>query len=125
MATPATLITNQYEKWLIDKFQIKIFKNIESAIQDADVVMMLRIQQERMSGCYISSLGEYFNNFGINHKKIILAKKDVIIMHPGPINREVEISSQIADDKKYSVILEQVESGIAVRKALLEFLMNS
>jgi len=125
LATPATLISNQYEKWLIDRFQIKIFKNIESAIQDADVVMMLRIQQERMSGCYIPSLGEYFNNFGINHKKIILAKKDVIIMHPGPINREVEISSQIADDKKYSVILEQVESGIAVRKALLEFLMNS
>jgi aspartate carbamoyltransferase catalytic subunit len=87
-------------------------------VRDADVVMMLRIQQERMQGAYFPSLREYFNLFGMTEARVALAKPSVIIMHPGPMNRGVEIASEVADGP-YSVILEQVANGVAVRMAVL------
>ena len=120
--TPPTLITKQYKNWLKNNWNVEVFESLEPGISSVDVIMMLRIQQERMLGCYIPSLGEYFKLFGLNHEKLKLAKKDVIVLHPGPINREVEISSALADDKNISLILEQVESGVAIRQALLHFL---
>src|SRR5256714_535236 len=91
------------------------------AVRDADVVMMLRIQQERMQGAYFPSLREYFNLFGLTEERVRLARPDVIIMHPGPMNRGVEIASEVADGP-YSVILEQVANGVAVRMAVLYLL---
>jgi aspartate carbamoyltransferase catalytic subunit len=112
----------EFKNYLEENFSAKIFDNIYDAIKDVDVVMMLRIQQERMQGAYITSLGEYFRDFGLDHDKLKSAKKDVIVLHPGPINREVEISSALADDEKFSMILQQVEAGVAVRRAILKFL---
>lgn len=120
--TPPTLMPFEYQNWLKEKFKIAVFNDIESGIKDADVVMMLRIQQERMLGCYIPSLSEYFKIFGLDHQKLKAAKSDVIVLHPGPINRDVEISSALADDENFSLILEQVEAGVAVRQAILQFL---
>jgi aspartate carbamoyltransferase catalytic subunit len=91
------------------------------AVADADVIMMLRIQQERMNGAFIPSLREYFNTFGMTAARVAKAKPDVIIMHPGPMNRGVEIASDVADGP-YSVILEQVANGVAVRMAVLYLL---
>jgi aspartate carbamoyltransferase catalytic subunit len=77
-----------------------------------------------MFGCFIPSPAEFYRVFGLNHQKLKLAKKDVIVLHPGPINRDVEISSDLADDQNYSLILNQVENGVAMRQAILEFLNN-
>jgi aspartate carbamoyltransferase catalytic subunit len=95
--------------------------SVDDAVADADVIMMLRIQQERMQGAYFPSLREYFNLFGMTVERIARAKPDVIIMHPGPMNRGVEIASEVADGP-YSVILEQVANGVAVRMAVLYLL---
>ncbi len=89
-----------------------------------DVVMMLRLQRERMEGSYVPSTREYFHFFGLDHEKFARAKPDALIMHPGPMNRGVEISSTIADDER-SVIREQVEMGVAVRMAVLEALARN
>lgn len=94
------------------------FDRIEPALEGADVVMMLRIQQERMGGGMFPTLREYSRVFGLNRARLALAKPDAIVMHPGPLNRGVEIADEIADGKR-SVILEQVESGVAVRMAVL------
>lgn len=120
--TPPTLITYEYRNWLKENFNVEVFEDLEKGIVGVDVVMMLRIQQERMLGCYIPSLAEYFKLFGLTHEKLKLAAADVLVLHPGPINRDVEISSALADDEKFSLILEQVEAGVAVRQALLSFL---
>ncbi len=122
--TPPTLMPFEYKSWLKEQFDVTVFDNLESGIKDADVVMMLRIQQERMLGCYIPSLSEYFKIFGLTHEKLKAAKPDVLVLHPGPINRDVEISSDLADDEKFSLILEQVEAGVAVRQSILQFLNN-
>jgi aspartate carbamoyltransferase catalytic subunit len=119
--TPPTLMPQDYKKWLAEKWQIEVFNNLEDGIKNVDVVMMLRIQQERMLGCYIPSLAEYFKTFGLNHEKLKLAP-NAIVLHPGPINRDVEISSALADDENISVILQQVEAGVAVRQSILKFL---
>ena len=95
--------------------------SVDEAVRDADVVMMLRIQQERMQGAFFPSLREYFNLFGMTEARVRGAKPDVIIMHPGPMNRGVEIASEVADGP-YSVILEQVANGVAVRMAVLYLL---
>src|SRR4029079_14309285 len=95
--------------------------DIGEAVAEADVIMMLRIQQERMTGAFIPSLREYFNTFGMTTARVAKAKPDVIIMHPGPMNRGVEIASDVADGP-YSVILEQVANGVAVRMAVLYLL---
>ena len=90
-------------------------------IDGADVIMLLRIQLERMEGAYFPSLREYFNVFGMTEARLKLANPDVIIMHPGPMNRGVEIASEVADGP-YSVILDQVANGVAVRMAVLYLL---
>ena len=100
---------------------MRVSTAVDEAIQDADVIMMLRIQQERMQGAYFPSLREYFNLFGMTVERISRARPDVIIMHPGPMNRGVEIASEVADGP-YSVILEQVANGVAVRMAVLYLL---
>jgi aspartate carbamoyltransferase catalytic subunit len=105
----------------IECLGVHVTTSIDEAVQDADVIMMLRIQQERMQGAFFPSLREYFNVFGMTRERVKLAKPDVIIMHPGPMNRGVEIASDVADGP-YSVILEQVANGVAVRMAVLYLL---
>jgi aspartate carbamoyltransferase catalytic subunit len=105
----------------IAQLGVKVTNSVNDAIAGADVIMMLRIQQERMQGAYFPSLREYFHLFGMTTERIRLAKPDVIIMHPGPMNRGVEIASEVADGP-YSVILEQVANGVAVRMAVLYLL---
>lgn len=102
----------------LERLGCKVFKNIEDAIRDVDCVMMLRIQRERQGAPLIPSVREYARYFGLNETKLQLAKKDAIVMHPGPINRGVELASSVADGAQ-NVILEQVENGVAVRMALL------
>ena len=119
--TSTTLMPKHYREWLKENWNIEVYENLIDGIKDVDVIMMLRIQQERMVGSYISSLGEYYKIYGLTHEKLLHAK-DAIIMHPGPINRDVEISSQLADDPKKSLILEQVSAGVAVRQAILKLL---
>jgi aspartate carbamoyltransferase catalytic subunit len=98
---------------------VRAFENMEAAVAGADVVMMLRIQTERLAGAMIPSNREYARTFGLNARLLALAKPDAIVMHPGPINRGVEIDPRIADGH-HSVILDQVEAGVAVRMAVLE-----
>ena len=105
----------------IERFGVRTSTSVDEAVADADVIMMLRIQQERMHGAFLPSLREYFNTFGMTAARIARAKPDVIIMHPGPMNRGVEIASDVADGP-FSVILEQVANGVAVRMAVLYLL---
>jgi len=105
----------------LDRLGVKVFDRVEPAIEGADVVMMLRIQKERLRSNLIPSDNEYQRFFGLNERLLSLAKKDAIVMHPGPINRGVEITSEVADSQR-SVILEQVENGVAVRMAVLYLL---
>ena len=102
----------------IDQFGVTATSSIDAAVEGADVVMTLRIQLERMHGHFFPSLREYFRIFGMTSERLRRAKPDVIIMHPGPLNRGVEIASEVADGP-YSVILEQVSNGVAVRMAVL------
>jgi aspartate carbamoyltransferase catalytic subunit len=96
---------------------------IEEAIEGADAVMMLRIQRERMTGGYVPSVREYFARYGLTEERVKRAKKDVLILHPGPMNRGVEIASEVADGP-YSVILDQVTNGVAIRMAVLYLLLG-
>ncbi|MGB6117541.1 MAG: aspartate carbamoyltransferase catalytic subunit [Mesorhizobium sp.] len=102
---------------------VKVFNSMEEGLKDADVVMMLRLQRERMEGGLIPSVREYFRFFGLDAQKLALAKPDALVMHPGPMNRGVEIASEIADGPQ-SVIQEQVEMGVAVRMAVMEALLD-
>ncbi|HOE33826.1 MAG TPA: aspartate carbamoyltransferase catalytic subunit [Smithella sp.] len=117
VAGPATMLPRD-----IEQMGVKVFDKMEDAITDADVVMMLRIQLERQKQNIFPSLREYSQRYCLNRNNIKLAKKDVIVMHPGPINRGVELSPDIADDPSFSVILDQVNKGVAVRMALLYLL---
>jgi len=105
----------------VSRFGVRATSVIEDAVRDADVIMLLRIQLERMEGAYFPSLREYFNVFGMTEERLRAAKPDVMIMHPGPMNRGVEIASEVADGP-YSVILDQVSNGVAVRMAVLYLL---
>jgi aspartate carbamoyltransferase catalytic subunit len=105
----------------IERFDVRMTTSIEAAVEGADAIMMLRIQTERMEGLYFPSVREYFSVFGLTSARARLAKPDVIIMHPGPMNRGVEIASDVADGP-YSVILEQAANGVAVRMAVLYLL---
>jgi aspartate carbamoyltransferase catalytic subunit len=113
---PATLIPAG-----IERLGVHASTSVDEAVADADVIMMLRIQQERMHGAFFPSTREYFNTFGMTKARLARATPDVIIMHPGPMNRGVEIASDVADGP-YSVILEQVANGVAVRMAVLYLL---
>jgi aspartate carbamoyltransferase catalytic subunit len=105
----------------LDRLGVTTTTSVEAAVEGADVVMMLRIQLERMEGGFFPSLREYFRVFGMTEARLARARPDVIVMHPGPINRGVEISSEVADGP-YSVILDQVANGVATRMAVLYLL---
>ncbi|MDT8266741.1 aspartate carbamoyltransferase catalytic subunit, partial [Roseomonas sp. DSM 102946] len=101
---------------------VEIHHEMRSGLKDADVVMMLRLQKERMAGGLVPSAREFFRFYGLDAEKLRVAKPDAIVMHPGPMNRGVEIDSAVADDPGRSVIGEQVEMGVAVRMAVLDIL---
>jgi aspartate carbamoyltransferase catalytic subunit len=105
----------------IERLGVRFSTSVDEAVANADVIMMLRIQQERMHGAFFPSVREYFTVFGMTAERVKRARPDVIIMHPGPMNRGVEIASEVADGP-YSVILEQVANGVAVRMAVLYLL---
>ena len=108
----------------IEKLGIEVFNSTDDGVKDADVIMTLRLQLERQSRGFLPSLEEYFNLYGLTPERLKLAKKDAIVMHPGPMNRGVEIASEVADGPQ-SVILEQVTNGIAVRMAVLYLLSGA
>ena len=105
----------------VEAMGVKVFHDMAQGIKDVDVVMMLRLQNERMNGAFLPSTGEYFKFYGLNADKLAQAKPDAIVMHPGPMNRGVEIDSAVADGKQ-AVILPQVTYGIAVRMAVMSML---
>jgi len=106
----------------IENLGVEVFHEMKAGLSNCDIVMMLRLQNERMDGNYIPSIREYFHFFGLDYDKLSAAKPDALIMHPGPANRGVEIDSVVADDFSRSVIREQVEMGVAVRMACLDIL---
>jgi aspartate carbamoyltransferase catalytic subunit len=105
----------------IERLGVDVFTRMKEGLAGADIVMMLRLQRERMNGSFVPSVKEYFRYFGLDEEKLAFAKPDALVMHPGPMNRGVEISSAIADGAQ-SLIREQVEMGVAVRMAVLEAL---
>lgn len=107
-----------------DRLGVEVFNTMEDGLKDADIVMMLRLQRERMAGSFVPSIREYFHFFGLDHDKLKFARPDALVMHPGPMNRGVEIDSAVADDPR-SVIPEQVEMGVAIRMAVLEALATN
>ena len=119
VAGPPTLVPAE-----VEKLGVKVAPSIDDALDGADVVMMLRVQKERMQGAYFPSVREYFRLFALTRARIERAKKDVIILHPGPMNRGLEIESAVADGP-YSLILEQVTNGVAVRMAVLYLLTGA
>lgn len=131
LAAPPTLLPKLFADYFSDDPKSKIQNRklflhwqLEPALQDADFVMTLRLQKERMTAHLLPSLREYHHNFGITRSQLQLCKPDVKVLHPGPVNRGVEISSELMDDPKFSLIQAQVTSGVAVRMALL-YLMGS
>ena len=116
---PPTLIP-----WDFDKLGARITGHMEEAIKGADVIMMLRLQNERQTEAFIPSTREYYNFYGLTRERMRLAKKSTIVMHPGPMNRGVEIDSDVAD-ASFSVILNQVANGIATRMAVLYLLSGN
>ncbi len=118
VAAPSTLLPSG-----ISQMGVETFSRLEDAVADADVVMMLRLQRERMAGAFVPSVREYFRFHGLDAAKLSKAKPDALVMHPGPMNRGVEIASAIADGPQ-SVIQEQVEMGVAVRMAVMEALLE-
>lgn len=118
LIAPKTLIPSK-----IENLGVEVFHDMRKGLVDCDVVMMLRLQTERMHSNYFPSIREYFHFFGLDYEKLAAAKPDALIMHPGPMNRGVEIDSEVADDIGRSAIREQVEMGVAVRMAVLETLL--
>jgi aspartate carbamoyltransferase catalytic subunit len=118
LCAPHTLLPQEFAQ-----FGGQLETNFDAAIEDADVVIMLRLQNERMDGAFLPSPREYAQLYGLNAKRLKRAKPDAIVMHPGPINRGVEIAGDVADGPQ-SVILEQVHNGVAVRMALLHLLLG-
>src|SRR5690606_3871505 len=107
----------------IEKMGVEVFTSMPEGLKGADVVMMLRLQRERMAGSFVPSTREYFRYFGLDAEKLKAARDDALVMHPGPMNRGVEIASEVADGPQ-SVIQEQVEMGVAVRMAVMEALLD-
>ena len=117
---PRTLVPTSFEA-----MGVEVFTNMRTGLADCDIVMMLRLQTERMRGNFIPSVREYFRFYGLDRDKLACAKPDALIMHPGPMNRGVEIDSDVADNFERSVIREQVEMGVAVRMAVLRLLAEN
>ncbi|MEM6621318.1 MAG: aspartate carbamoyltransferase catalytic subunit [Pseudomonadota bacterium] len=109
----------------VDTFGVEAFTDMEEGLRDCDIVMMLRIQNERLTGAAIPSVREYYHLYGLTAEKLALAKPDAIVMHPGPMNRGVEIDAAVADDVQRSVIRDQVEMGVAVRMAAMDLLARN
>ena len=109
----------------IDRFGVDVYTDMNKGIEGADVVMMLRLQQERMTGAFLPSLREYYQFWGLTADRLKAAQSDVLVLHPGPMNRGVEIASDVADDLDRSAIQEQVEMGVAVRMACLDVLTRA
>ena len=109
----------------VSELGAEVFEDMYLGLNDVDVVMMLRLQNERMDGSFVPSRREYYHRWGLNSEKLSCAKKDVIVMHPGPMNRGVEIDGTLADDINHSVIQDQVEIGVAVRMAVMELLARN
>ncbi|MDH4286415.1 MAG: aspartate carbamoyltransferase catalytic subunit [Gallionella sp.] len=109
---------------MVEKLGVRVYHDMEQGLKDVDVVMMLRLQNERMQGALLPSAQEYFKHYGLTQERLALAKEDAIVMHPGPMNRGVEIDSSVADGS-HSVILPQVTFGIAVRMAVMSMLAGA
>lgn len=107
----------------IEELGVTVFTDLAQGLKDADVIIMLRLQRERMRGAMLPSEHEYFRCYGLTEERLAAARPDVIVMHPGPINRGIEIDSQVADGKR-SVILQQVSHGIAIRMAIMAMIMG-
>jgi aspartate carbamoyltransferase catalytic subunit len=116
LVAPKTLLPSDFKH-----FGVSVFNDMGEGIKNADVVMMLRLQNERMNGSLLPSSQEFFKYYGLTPEKLALAKSNAIVMHPGPLNRGVEIDSEVADGS-HSVILPQVTFGIAVRMAVMTIL---
>ncbi len=106
-------------------FGAELFDDMREGLKGADVVMMLRLQKERMDGGFVPSMREYYHRYGLDAEKLSHAKEDAIVMHPGPMNRGVEIDGDLADDINRSVIQDQVEMGVAVRMACMDLLARN
>ena len=117
LIAPPTLLPSQ-----IARMGVEVFHDMRKGLSGCDIVMMLRLQTERMQGSFVPSIREYFHFYGLDYEKLQAAKPDALIMHPGPMNRGVEIDSEVADDIDRSLIREQVEMGVAVRMAVLDAL---
>lgn len=119
VCAPRTLIPER-----IEDLGVNLFSNFDAAIQDVDVVIMLRLQNERMEGPFLPSRNEYFARYGLTPERLALATPECLVMHPGPMNRGVEIASSVADGPQ-SVILEQVKNGVAIRMAVMATVMGA
>ncbi|HTQ14727.1 MAG TPA: aspartate carbamoyltransferase catalytic subunit [Rhizomicrobium sp.] len=117
LVAPRTLLPGDAER-----FGVEVFHDMKKGLAGADIVMMLRLQIERMAGAFIPSTREYFHFYGLDREKLAYARPGALVMHPGPMNRGVEIDSDVADDVEVSVIHEQVEMGVAIRMAVLDAL---
>jgi aspartate carbamoyltransferase catalytic subunit len=114
---PRTLLPAQ-----VERYGVEVYHDMRKGLQGCDIIMMLRLQTERMHGSFVPSIREYFHFYGLDAEKLAFAKPDALVMHPGPMNRGVEIDSEIADDIHRTVIYQQVEMGVAVRMACLDAL---
>ena len=117
LVAPRTLLPCDAER-----FGVEVYTDMAKGLAGADIVMMLRLQLERMAGAFVPSTREYFRFYGLDREKLAHAKPGALVMHPGPMNRGVEIASDIADDVQISLISEQVEMGVALRMAILDAL---
>ena len=117
---PATLIPKD-----IEPLGVKVFYEMKSGLENVDIIIMLRLQLERMSGSFVPSIREYFRFYGLDREKLNFANSDALILHPGPMNRGVEIDSELADDLDRSAIFEQVQMGVAVRMACLKSIVEN
>ena len=120
VVAPRTLLPAE-----IERLGVEVFHDMAKGLRDVDIIMMLRLQTERMHGSFVPSIREYFHFFGLDYAKLAAAKPDALIMHPGPMNRGVEIDTAVADDIDRSAIRQQVEMGVAVRMACLEVLTRN
>ncbi|MCH2352654.1 MAG: aspartate carbamoyltransferase catalytic subunit, partial [Pseudomonadales bacterium] len=120
LVAPPTLLPTD-----VERLGVQVFHVMRAGLVDCDIVMMLRLHLERMKGTFVPSTREYFHFFGLDAEKLSVAKPNAIVMHPGPMNRGVEIDSILADDLTHSAILDQVELGVAVRMACLDILTQN
>ena len=120
LVAPPTLLPTD-----VTRLGVEVFHDMRTGLVDCDIVMMLRLQTERMRGTFVPSTREYFHFFGLDSEKLAVAKPNALVMHPGPMNRGVEIDSVLADDITHSAILDQVELGVAVRMACLDVLTDN